>query len=82
MTLESNADNLASLSEVYTFIVQHESFPIAERRTCENEARTFSSRITELVYDLKMQMRRAKVLTKIMADRKAMVCTQESPSNT
>ncbi|KAF7531297.1 hypothetical protein G7054_g8991 [Neopestalotiopsis clavispora] len=70
MTLESNADNVASLSMFYTSLVRHDEFP--ERQYCEKETQAFASQLSELIYDLKMQTRRARVLTKIMADRKAM----------
>ncbi|ETS77789.1 hypothetical protein PFICI_09851 [Pestalotiopsis fici W106-1] len=72
ITLESNADNMSSLDTFYTSLVKQEDFPNSERHSCEKEVQKFTSRLHQLVYDAKMQIRRTKLLAKVMADRKLM----------
>ncbi|KAK7953296.1 hypothetical protein PG996_014187 [Apiospora saccharicola] len=62
MTLESNADNLESLSRFYSELVQDENFPAKERDACIKAVKKACSRIRELVYETRMQVRRAKIL--------------------
>ncbi|KAF7519949.1 hypothetical protein G7054_g12937 [Neopestalotiopsis clavispora] len=72
MTLESNADNMTSLSVFYASLVKHDDFPSPERQACEKDVKSFASQLGDLIYDAKMQARRAGLLAKIMADRKAL----------
>ncbi|KAI1870993.1 hypothetical protein JX265_006033 [Neoarthrinium moseri] len=72
MTLESVANNLEALINFYTELVEDESFPASEKRTCKLSVNKFAKQIGELIYDINMQARRATVLAKIKADRKAM----------
>ncbi|KAF3015909.1 hypothetical protein E8E14_010687 [Neopestalotiopsis sp. 37M] len=71
MSLESNEDNMTLLSKFYGSIFQHKDFPSPERQSCEQHVKHFASQLWELIYDAKMHIRRVKVLTKIMGDRKA-----------
>lgn len=73
MTLESNADNMNSLCAFYASLVNHDDFPSPERQACEKEVKSFASQLGDLIYDANMQTRRAGLLAKIMADRKALV---------
>jgi hypothetical protein len=81
MTLESNADNMTSLSSFYTTIVKDDEFPNPEYTQCNQAVKKFCSQLQELIYDTNMHARRAKVLIKIMADRKAMVRVANSTLN-
>lgn len=73
MVLESNADNLESLSRFYSDLVQDENFPASEQPECSKVVKKFGSAIRELVYDTRMQIRRASILVKTIADRKTIV---------
>lgn len=74
MVLESNADNMESLLNFYLSVVEDEEFPVGERNSCGSSVKRFCSQLHELIYDIKMQIRRAKVLVKTVSDRKAIVC--------
>lgn len=73
MVLESNADNLETLSRFYSDLVQDENFPDSEKPECSKDVRKFGPAIRELVYDTRMQIRRASILVKTIADRKTIV---------
>lgn len=73
MVLESNADNLESLGRFYSDLVQDENFPASEQPACSRVVRKFCSVIRELAYDTRMQIRRANILVKTIADRKTIV---------
>lgn len=73
MVLESNADNMESLLEFYRSVVEDEEFPAEEQKLCSSSVNRFCSQLHELIYDIKMQTRRAKVLVKTVSDRKAIV---------
>ncbi|KAI0024211.1 hypothetical protein F4780DRAFT_726343 [Xylariomycetidae sp. FL0641] len=71
MVLESNVDTIASLLAFYREVVEDEDFPMPERAGCQRSVRKFGSRANEVVCDLRMQIRRAKVLAKQITDKKA-----------
>lgn len=73
MVLESNADNMRSLLDFYLLLVEDEEFPAEERKSCAQNVKRFHSQLHELIYDVKMQVRRAKILVKTVSDRKAIV---------
>lgn len=73
MVLESNADNMKSLLNFYLSLVEDEEFPAELRTPCRQGLKRFSSQLRELVYDVAMQTRRAKVLVKTISDRKSIV---------
>jgi hypothetical protein len=75
MVLESNSEIFVLLKKFYTNLVTDEAFPDRERKRCRQVVRNFASQLDELIYDTNMQIRRARVLVKIVADRKTIVCS-------
>ncbi|KAI8624440.1 hypothetical protein F5Y19DRAFT_315367 [Xylariaceae sp. FL1651] len=71
LSLESNTDNMESLQGFYQYLVQDVDFPETERNSCQGSVKIFQLRIRELVYNIKMQIRRARVLLKEAGDQKA-----------
>jgi hypothetical protein len=63
MILEANNDIMKSLSNFYNSLL----------RNCNGDVREFVAQIGDMMYDANMQIRRAKLLVKITADRKALV---------
>jgi hypothetical protein len=73
MILEANADVLTSLRLFYERLVDRKDFPLGG--DCRDEVLTFANRVDDMVYDSRMQVSRAKLLVRIIADRKNLVCT-------
>lgn len=73
MVLESNADNMESLLNFYLLLVEDEEFPVESLAPCRQSLKQFSSQLRELIYDVNMQIKRAKVLVKTVSDRKSIV---------
>jgi hypothetical protein len=73
MVLESNAYIMESLSKSYQSLMDEEGFPTAEKDLVSKNVKNFCSQLQELVYEIRMQVRRAKILAKTAADRKAIV---------
>lgn len=74
MILEANADVLTSLRNFYERLMDNKDF--AMKGSCSEDVSTFSTQINDMIYDLKMQTSRAKLLVRITADRKSLVRTQ------
>ncbi|KAJ9151304.1 Fungal specific transcription factor domain-containing protein [Pleurostoma richardsiae] len=73
MALESNVEIMNSLQSFYSELVADEDFPTAWRVPCKKAVRLFTSQVNELMYDTRMHAARAKVLSKIIADRKTVL---------
>jgi hypothetical protein len=71
MILEANVNVLKSLREFYKNLLNDKSFPW--RDTCKDDIMVFSEQVKVMTYDLEMQISRAKLLVKIIGDRKALV---------
>ncbi len=81
MVLESNAENMESLYNFYRMLVKEEGFPAEIQESCSYSVKRFCLQLHELIYDVKMQIRRANVLVKTVSDRKTIVshnCTPRS----
>jgi Mg2+ and Co2+ transporter CorA len=73
MILEANANVLTSLRLFYERLVDRKDFPL--RGDCRDEVLAFATRVDDMVYDSRMQVSRAKLLVRIIADRKNLVST-------
>jgi hypothetical protein len=71
MLLEANVSILKMLKEFYERLVVDENFPWKE--TCKDHVKAFSDQLNVMVYNLEMEISRAKLLNRIIADRKALV---------
>jgi uncharacterized protein (UPF0147 family) len=84
MVLESNANVMAAMVKFYKELVNDEAFPDKFRKTCAQVVQTFAAQVDELTYDTNTQIARARILSKIVADRKIIVspavsCTLSIP---
>lgn len=73
MVMGSNADILTLLRKFYKELVEDQNFPSSELKACKQAVNDFAFQLDEIIYDTQMQISRAKVLVKIVADRKAIV---------
>lgn len=78
MVLESNADVMTSLRLYYEGLKDNAGFTLKSQ--CSGDISSFSARVEDIVYDFKMQISRAKLLVKIIGDRKELVsrCTSHT----
>jgi hypothetical protein len=74
MILEANVNVLKLLKEFYEHLAVNENFPWKE--SCKNHVIAFSDQLNVMVYDLETEISRAKLLNKIITDRKALVSIQ------
>mgnify|MGYP004501962095 CR=1 FL=1 len=74
MILEANNDNMQSLSAFYSNLMKNDDLDPVFRNGCAEDVREFAAQIADMMYDANMQIRRAKLLVKLTADRKALVC--------
>lgn len=71
MILEANVDVLTSLRNFYDRLMGNRDIPLTD--ACGKDIVAFTVRLDEMIYDSKMHIRRAKLLTRITADRKSLV---------
>lgn len=76
MAIESNANIMESLLSSYTALIEDHDFPSAEVAACRKTLKMFSARMGEFIFDLKAQVERGKVLSKIARDRKHIILQQ------
>ncbi|KAJ6191814.1 hypothetical protein J3E72DRAFT_35523 [Bipolaris maydis] len=73
MVLESNAKIVGALHSFYKNLVSREDFPSVLKTNCEDHFHAFFSQLDEIMGDFDMQLTRAKLLVKIISDRKELV---------
>jgi hypothetical protein len=76
MVLDFNADVMERLRDFYRLLVKEDGrLPGdgARKALCRADVETFASEVTELVHDVKMQAARARILSKLIKDRKEIV---------
>ena len=71
MVLESNCDVMTSLRSYYEGLKDNADFPL--KSTCKNDVRHFAAQVDDMIYNFRMQISRAKLLVKIVSDRKELV---------
>jgi len=71
MILEANIDVLTSLRKYYEALLGNKDFPL--KKHCREDILKFSAQINDMIYDLNMQISRAKLLVRIAADRKSLI---------
>lgn len=71
MILEANVEVITSLRNFYERLVKNRVFPLKD--DCMEDVLAFTIQLDEMIYDLKMHIRRANLLTRITADRKTLV---------
>ncbi|ERF69788.1 hypothetical protein EPUS_07044 [Endocarpon pusillum Z07020] len=71
MILEANAGILTSLRSFYTRLVDRRDFSL--QGNCQEDVLTFAARVDDMVHDSKMQLSRARLLSRIVADRKNLI---------
>jgi hypothetical protein len=81
MILEANNDIMKSLSAFYDALLENNDFDAVLKVQCRGDVRGFVAQIGDMMYDAKMQIRRAKLLVKITADRKALVCAMSASTD-
>ncbi|KAE9966408.1 hypothetical protein BLS_007031 [Venturia inaequalis] len=73
MVLEANVDVMKSLCKFYTDLWTNRHFPQDLKDSCGEDILTFTAQVEDMMYDLKMQIARARVLLKITNDRKEII---------
>lgn len=76
MVVEANIKIFSSLLSSYRTLVEDANFPPQEQDACRSAVGAFSTRVQEHIFDLQMQADRAKILSKVAADRKNIVFQQ------
>lgn len=71
--LEANNDVMKSLSKFYIKLLDNNGFDDKLKTECNEDIQEFAAQISDMIYDANMQIRRARLLVKITADRKALV---------
>ena len=71
MILGANVDVLTSLRKYYEGLLRNKDFPL--KKHCREDILKFAAQIDNMIYDLNMQISRAKLLVRIAADRKSLV---------
>jgi hypothetical protein len=71
MVIEANIDVLKAIVKFYESLPGRTDFPIAN--SCRDDVVAFSSQANDMIYDLNMQVARARLLVRITADRKTIV---------
>lgn len=74
MILEANTHILTSLQKFYEQLLDNADFPL--KVTCREDVLTFATRIKDMIYDLNLQIARAKLLIQITNDRRNLVIQQ------
>lgn len=78
--LEANHDIMQSLSGFYVNLMKNDDMDVNVKTQCADDVREFAAQIADMMYDVNMQIRRANLLVKITADRKALVCVILTPA--
>ncbi|KZL63053.1 fungal specific transcription factor domain-containing protein [Colletotrichum incanum] len=73
MAMESNVNILRLQQKFYRDIVKDDSFPRREQRGCQQTVKSHNSQLEELICETQVQIMRAKVLVKTVADRKTIL---------
>lgn len=73
MAMESNANILKLLQRFYRDLVRDDDFPSKARRICQQAVKNFCLQLEELICETQMQISRAKILVRTVADRKTIV---------
>ncbi|OQV04544.1 hypothetical protein CLAIMM_09404 isoform 1 [Cladophialophora immunda] len=71
MVLEGNIDVLTSLRGYYEELLHHRDFDL--KASCAQEIGTFATQVNDAVYETRMHVSRAKLLLRIISDRKSLV---------
>lgn len=74
LILEANNEVMQSLADFYANLMTNDDLDLALRKQCTDDVRDFTAQIKDMMYDSNMQIQRAKLLVKLTADRKALVC--------
>lgn len=76
MIMESNIKIMESLLSSYRELVEDPNFTSTEVVACWHNRGKFSTRMGEFIFDLKAQVERGRILSKIAGDRKHMILQQ------
>ncbi|KAK1689034.1 hypothetical protein BDP55DRAFT_426919 [Colletotrichum godetiae] len=71
MIMASNVSILKLLREFYKGLVRDDDFPNRERWACQQEVSNYALQVDEVIDEAEMLVSRAKVLVKVIANRKA-----------
>lgn len=69
--LEGNMHVLTSLRSYYQELQSDQDFPL--RTSCAPDIKTFVTQVNDAIYETQMQVSRAKLLLRIISDRKSLV---------
>ncbi|RDW91278.1 hypothetical protein BP5796_02443 [Coleophoma crateriformis] len=72
MILEANMHVMTSLRKCYERLVEDKDFP-SWKSTCREDVVAFADKVNDIIYDSEMQISRAKLLVRIISDRKNLI---------
>lgn len=72
MILEANVNVMTSLRKCYERLVENKDFP-TWKSSCLGTVAMFAEQLNDMIYDAEMQISRAKLLVRIIGDRKNLV---------
>lgn len=71
MVLQANTTIITSLRDFYLRLLQNPDFDL--KVACAEDVTGFAAQLDDMIYDSQMQIARATVLVKIVADRKNLI---------
>lgn len=74
MILEANIDVISALRKFYTGLKTNRDFPPDLKRDSREDIDTFAVNLDGIVTQLKLDTKRARLLVRIIGDRKELVC--------
>ena len=72
MILEANVEVLTSLRVFYERLLEMKDFPL--KQGCADDIFSFATQLNSMIQDTKMHISRTKLIVRIIADRKELVC--------
>ena len=80
MVMEANVVVLTSIRKYYEKLLRTKDFTLNVE--CEDSTSVFAAQMDEMIYDIEMQISRAKVLAQVTADRKTIILQHLSSQTT
>ena len=80
IVLKSNVEILTSLRTYYERLLYNEHFPLSLKKACHDDVDEFTSQIGNVINDFGVEITRAQLLVRTVAERKGLVSAAPSPN--